>query len=198
MLTDATKAKEDVIVYDGTGRHEAVSTALHLAEMGRSVQFVCIDDNIAAEMAYSDRVVYRKRFNLNGVKILRDNAIRSVRRQGNGLVATFRSDLTGVETELSAAQVIVEYGTAPVDEVFNALRERSANRGITDIEALMKAQPQPCDRRQQLRPASHRRRGDQPQRLQRDLRRLPSRNRDLIGAVARNAISSSRPDDGRL
>jgi 2,4-dienoyl-CoA reductase-like NADH-dependent reductase (Old Yellow Enzyme family) len=144
VLTDATKAKEDVIVYDGTGRHEAVSTALHLAELGRSVQFVCIDDNIAAEMAYSERVVYRKRFNLNGVKILRDNAIRSVRRQGNGLVATFRSDLTGVETELTAAQVIVEYGTAPVDEVFNALRERSANRGITDIEALMKAQPQPA------------------------------------------------------
>jgi 2,4-dienoyl-CoA reductase-like NADH-dependent reductase (Old Yellow Enzyme family)/thioredoxin reductase len=144
VLTDATKAKEDVIVYDGTGRHEAVSTALHLAELGRSVQFVSIDDNIAAEMAYSERVVYRKRFNLNGVKILCDNAIVGVRRQGNGFVATFRNELTGVQTELTAAQVIVEYGTAPVDEVFNALRERSANRGITDIEALMKAQPQPA------------------------------------------------------
>lgn len=142
VLADPTKAKDDVIVYDGTGRHEAVSTALHLAEQGRKVRFVCIDDNMATEMAYSERAVYRKRFGLNGIDILRDNAIRHVRRRGNGLVATFRNELTGTETELTAAQVIVEYGTAPVNDVFEALRMRSANKGVTDIEAMMSRMPQ--------------------------------------------------------
>src|SRR5712692_3834830 len=60
VLADSTRAKADVIVYDGTGRHEAVSCALHLAENGRDVQFVTIDDNVGLEMEYSARVVYRK------------------------------------------------------------------------------------------------------------------------------------------
>ena len=47
VLADAARVKEDVIVFDGTGRHAAVSCALHLAEHGRNVQFVTLDDNIA-------------------------------------------------------------------------------------------------------------------------------------------------------
>ena len=142
VLENASAAKDDVIVYDGMGRHQAVSCALHLAELGRSVQFVTLDDLAGAEMEYNARVVYRKRFAKNGVRTLADHSLVRVRPRNNRLVATFKHELTGDETELEAAQVVVEHGTVPVDDAFTALSPRSGNRGITDIDALLAGRPQ--------------------------------------------------------
>jgi 2,4-dienoyl-CoA reductase-like NADH-dependent reductase (Old Yellow Enzyme family)/thioredoxin reductase len=142
VLADATRAKEEVIVYDGTGRHEAVSCALHLAEHGRDVRFVTLDDNMGLEMEYSARVVYRKRFAQNGVRTTVDHQLVKVRPIGNQLVATFRHELTGTEMDMTAAQIVAEHGTVPVDEVFHALRGGSANDGVTDLNALLAGKPQ--------------------------------------------------------
>jgi 2,4-dienoyl-CoA reductase-like NADH-dependent reductase (Old Yellow Enzyme family) len=142
MLVDASQAKDDVLVYDGTGRHQAVSCALHLAEHGREVQFVTIDEYVAMEMEYPSRTVYRKRFAENGARVTTDNALLRVRKSGNRLIATFRHELTGVTTDLSASQIVIEHGTVPVNDVFDALRADSANDGVTDIEALLERRPQ--------------------------------------------------------
>ncbi len=63
-------------------------------------------------------------------------------RSGNQLVATFRHELTGTEMELRASQVVIEHGTVPVDELFNALRGSSVNDGITDLSPLLAGRPQ--------------------------------------------------------
>jgi 2,4-dienoyl-CoA reductase-like NADH-dependent reductase (Old Yellow Enzyme family) len=146
VLSDGSPARNDVIVYDGTGRHQAVSCALHLAEHGSNVQFVTIDDNVGLEMEYSARVVYRKRFAQNGVRSLIDHQLVSVQKQGNQLLARFRHELTGAHTDLAASQVVIERGTVPVDEMFHALRAGSANDGITDIDALLAREKQPVAR----------------------------------------------------
>ena len=85
MLSDATQAKDDVLVYDGTGRHQAVSCALHLAEQGRAVQFATIDEYVGMEMEYPSRTIYRKRFAENGVAVTTDSVLVRVRRSGNRL-----------------------------------------------------------------------------------------------------------------
>jgi thioredoxin reductase len=137
VLENAASAKDDVLVYDGMGRHQAVSCALHLAEHGRTVQFVTLDDTVGAEMEYNSRVVYRKRFAKHGVRSTIDQCLIGVRPAGNRLVATFRSELTGERMELEAAQVVVERGTVPVDEVFSALRTEACNGGVTDMDRLL-------------------------------------------------------------
>ena len=142
VLANATSAKDDVLVYDGMGRHQAASCALHLAEHGRTVQFVTLDDMVGAEMEYNSRVVYRKRFAQHAVRVTIDYALLHVRPVGNRLVATFKHELTGEILELSAAQVIVEHGTVPVDEVFAGLRPASSNGGVTDIDRLLAGAPQ--------------------------------------------------------
>jgi hypothetical protein len=120
-----------------------VSCALHLAEQGRAVQFACLDDNVALEMEYSSRVIYRKRFAERGVRVHVDQQLVGVERRGNRLAATFRHELTGARLELEASQVVVENGTTPASELFDALRGGSRNDGITDIEALLARRPQP-------------------------------------------------------
>ena len=137
LLENAAEAREDVLVYDAMGRHQAVSCALHLAELGRTVQFVTIDDLVGAEMEYNARVVYRKRFVQRGIRTHADHALVRVRQDGNALAATFRHELTGVLMELRASQVVIERGTSAVDEVFTALRPGAVNRGITDLDALL-------------------------------------------------------------
>jgi len=42
-----------------------------------------------------------------------------------------------------ADQIIVEHGTAPVDELFHALRGQSLNDGVTDLDALLSGRAQP-------------------------------------------------------
>jgi pyruvate/2-oxoglutarate dehydrogenase complex dihydrolipoamide dehydrogenase (E3) component len=142
VLAGDAQAKDSAIVYDGTGRHAGVSCALHMAEQGWRVQFVTIDDNMGVEMPYPDRVIYRKRFVQNEVRITTDNVLVRVQRDGNQLLATFRHELTGGEMQLRASQVIVEHGTVPVDDLYHALRARSLNDGVTDIDALLAGRPQ--------------------------------------------------------
>jgi 2,4-dienoyl-CoA reductase-like NADH-dependent reductase (Old Yellow Enzyme family) len=142
VLADPSRAKDDVILYDGTGRHEAVSCALHLAEGGRQVRFVTIEEHLAPEMAYTDRAIYRKQLAERRIPVIFEHALVRVRPEGNRLVASFRSDLTGELLEMAAAEVVVEHGTVPADEVFHALRPRSANDGVTDLDALLAGRPQ--------------------------------------------------------
>jgi 2,4-dienoyl-CoA reductase-like NADH-dependent reductase (Old Yellow Enzyme family)/thioredoxin reductase len=142
VLENPGSAKDDVLIYDGIGRHQAVSCALHLAEHGRTVQFVTIDDMLGAEMEYNSRVVYRKRFAKHAIRITADHALQAVHPAGNRLVATFKSELTGEALDLSAAQIIVEHGTTPVDDVFTTLRDASCNNGTTDMDRLIAGEPQ--------------------------------------------------------
>ena len=142
MLGDANQIKDDVLVYDGTGRHEAVSCALHLAERGSHVKFVTIDNMMALEMAYHERVIYRKRFAQNQIEVVTDSQLTRVGNAGNRLVASFRNELTGEESELTASQVVIERGTVPVDGLYQALRARSVNDGVTDVEALLNGRAQ--------------------------------------------------------
>ena len=160
-------------VYDGTGRHQAVSCALHLAELGREVQFVTIDEYVGIEMEYPSRTIYRKRFAQHGVRVTTDNTLQRVRQAGNRLVATFRHELTGATMDLSASQVVIEHGTVPVTEPFDALRGASANDGVTDIDALLQRRPQLASppRGGTFELHRDRRRRHQPQCARRGLRR---------------------------
>jgi 2,4-dienoyl-CoA reductase-like NADH-dependent reductase (Old Yellow Enzyme family) len=143
VLSDEVPAKSDVLIWDQMGRHQAVSAALHLAEKGHSVQFVTIDDNVGLAMEYNARVVYRKRFAQNGVKVTLDQTLVAVRPAGNQLEAVFRHELTGAITAQTAAQVLIERGTMPLTEVYDALRPGSANDGQTEHEALLAGRRQP-------------------------------------------------------
>lgn len=143
ILSGEVQAATNVLVVDGTGRHEGVSCADYIASKGSQVTFAMIDDRPAAELGYAERPVYRKELYKRGVKVLPDLALMSVTRNGNQLTATFRNDLTDDKTELTTDQVVIEYGTLPVDELFEELKASSVNAGVTDIDALLATTPQP-------------------------------------------------------
>jgi 2,4-dienoyl-CoA reductase-like NADH-dependent reductase (Old Yellow Enzyme family) len=134
---------EDILIFDGTGRHEALSCADHLAAPGRKIVLVSRDNAIAAEMGYAERVIYRKRLYERGIDIVVDHRLAKVDRAGNKLTAVLVNELTCEISERQAGQIVIEHGTVPVDDVYRELRAQSRNDGVTDIRALIAGRPQP-------------------------------------------------------
>ena len=145
LLSGDTKAMQRVLVYDGTGRHEAVSCAQQLAADGADITFVTLDDRVAAELGYAERPVHRKKLYEHKVEVLHDLMLLNVRRNGNHLLASFRNDLTDEIIDLETDQVVVERGTYPLDAIYQELKSDAVNHGVTDIDALINALPQPFE-----------------------------------------------------
>jgi hypothetical protein len=142
LLTGVVPAKDDVLVYDGTGRQAAISCALHLARLGRSVSLATADDTLAMETPYPDRVGFRKRASELGVRVSTDVRLVRAARRGSDILAVLRHELTGAEIEVCAGQLVVEHGTMPMDDAYNELRARSSNDGVTDIALMTGAHAQ--------------------------------------------------------
>lgn len=136
LLSGAVAPGEDVLVVDGAGRHVALTAAEFCQRAGAKVAFASIDETLAQEQAYSERVIWRRWARETNLQIRFEEMLVAVEQDGNQLVATLRSELTGEETELRAGQVVYDYGTIPADEVYQALRAASRNNGVTDLEAL--------------------------------------------------------------
>ncbi len=143
LLGGDVQPADQVLVWDGTGRHEAPSCADWLADKGAAVTLATIDDRLGAELGYAERPVHRKRLYQQGVQVLHDLALQSVERHGNRLLAKLRNDLTDEICEIETEQVVVESGTRPADELFHHMRAGSVNDGVTDIDALINGRAQP-------------------------------------------------------
>lgn len=132
-----------VLVWDGTGRHPAPMAARVAQDAGAEVIYATIDATLAQDLTYAETTRWRTEFFRMGLAPLTDRRLVSVARDANRLTATLLNELTHQTTQLSVDQVIVDMGTIPDNELFEALRGGSDNDGITDIDALIHLRPQP-------------------------------------------------------
>jgi 2,4-dienoyl-CoA reductase-like NADH-dependent reductase (Old Yellow Enzyme family)/thioredoxin reductase len=145
VLTGSVPLGEEIIVYDGTGRHAAPLAAEHIAMAGRQVSIVALDSQLALEMTYAERVLWKKRIYELGIELTFDHRLRRIEKRDNRLLAIFANEMTDTEVERYCDQVIIEHGTVPMVELFDELRSRAANDGVTDIDALLTISPQPLN-----------------------------------------------------
>ena len=144
ILTGAVRSGEEIIVYDGTGRHPAPQCAEYLALAGQRVSLVSIDGFLAAELTYTERAIWKKRGYELDIAMRFDHRLTRIARDGNRMTAHFVNEVTGAAFEQSADQIAVERGTVPADALYGELRAQSANDGVTDIERLLAGRPQPA------------------------------------------------------
>ena len=142
LLTGQVPIENDVIVYDGTGRHVGPLCAEKITSAGYVATLVGIDGLLAPELVYSERGVWRRQIFEQGVETLFDHRLTSVSREDEGLRACFTCELNGSETVRYTEQMVVEVGTQPVDELYQQLRSDSINDGVTDIDALLSGSSQ--------------------------------------------------------
>lgn len=144
VLSGQVTLSGEVLIFDGTGRHPGPLAAERAAEAGARVVYVSIDAMLAEELTYSERIRWKQTFLKLGIQPISETRLISVERQDNRLLVRFVSDLSREVTTVMVDHVVVEQGSIPMAEVYDQLRAGSRNNGVTDLEAMVKAAPQPC------------------------------------------------------
>ena len=111
----------------------------------RQVSIIALDSQLAPEMTYAERVVWKKRVYELGIELTFDHRLRRIEKRDNRLLAIFANEMTDTEVERHCDQVVIEHGTVPMVELFDELRSRATNDGVTDIDALLANSPQPLN-----------------------------------------------------
>ena len=137
ILSGAVAPASRVLVFDDNGGHQAMQTAELLAESGSAVEMVSPERYFAPEMGGMNHTLYAAAFHKLGVRITINARLLSVRCEGNALRATIGSDHGPERYERMVDQVVVEHGTLPPTELYEALRPTSRNLGEVDYTALL-------------------------------------------------------------
>jgi NADPH-dependent 2,4-dienoyl-CoA reductase/sulfur reductase-like enzyme len=142
ILSGDAKPGAEVLLFDDNGAHPGLQAAELLAEAGARLEIVTPERYFAPDVGGLNHVPYARCFQAHGVRITIARRLRAVRREGNRLAAEVGSDYGAMTETRLVDQVVVEHGTLPLDELYLALKERSANRGEVDYPALIAGRPQ--------------------------------------------------------
>ena len=142
VLTGAVELSGSVLLYDEMGQHNAASTAEQIARRGALLEMVTHDRWIAAEVGTTNQPIHYRELYKLGVIMTPNMELAEIYPEGNRLVAVLRNTMTGAEEERIVDHIVVEHGTLPVDGLYFGLKDGAANRGVTDLEALIAGQPQ--------------------------------------------------------
>ncbi|MGA0714183.1 MAG: FAD-dependent oxidoreductase [Gemmobacter sp.] len=145
ILAAPPEAGRSVLIHDEAGGHQAVSLAEFLARRGLAVELATPDRQIGRDLGGSSYPVYLGNLARAGVTLSPDRRLAAVRRSGNGFEAVLAHEYGGPEVVRRVDLVVAECGTEPVTDLFAALKPLAANRGVTDLAALLAAGPQPAE-----------------------------------------------------
>ncbi|MCS0497620.1 NADH:flavin oxidoreductase [Ancylobacter sp. MQZ15Z-1] len=142
VLTGRVEPTGSVLVYDEIGGHNAASTAEVLARSGCLVEVATHDRMVAEEVGTTNQPIHLRELYRLGVVMTPNMELIEIYPEGNRLVAALRNTMTDAEEERVVDRVVVDYGTLPVEGLFEALRGKSVNDGETDLDALVAGRPQ--------------------------------------------------------
>ena len=142
-LTDPPEAGRHVLILDAVGGHQAVSLAEFLARRGCHVELCTPDRLVGRELGGSSYPIYLGNLARAGVVLTTSTTLAGVVRSGNRLLAQLTHEYGGPGQTREVDLVVAECGTEPIPGLFEALKPRSVNRGVTDLQATIRAVPQP-------------------------------------------------------
>ncbi len=113
-----------------------------LADKGANVELAFRGHQAAQNSGYCNYPIYLKHFYEKGIVLTPDRRLEKVEQIGQQLRSTFQNELTGQEEVRLTDQVVVEHGTVPLDDLYEALKAESGNNGHVDMDRLLTGQPQ--------------------------------------------------------
>ncbi|MBS7545247.1 NADH:flavin oxidoreductase [Ancylobacter oerskovii] len=142
VLAGRVEPSGSVLLYDEIGGHNAASTAEVLARKGCLVEMATHDLQIGQEVGTTNKPIHLRELYKAGVILSPNMELIEIYPEGNRLVAALRNTMTDAEEERVVDHVVVDYGTLPVEGLFQSLRAGSVNDGETDLDALVAGRPQ--------------------------------------------------------
>jgi N-methyl-L-proline demethylase len=132
----------DVLIYDESGDHPGLMAAEAAARAGARVEVMTPDRVFAPDIMGMNLVPYMRALQEREVLFTVTRRLLGVTRAGNRLRATIGTDYSKYRSEKEYDQVVVNYGTLPLDDLYFDLRPASVNGGAVDQMALIEGRPQ--------------------------------------------------------
>ena len=142
VIAGDAKCAGDVLIYDESGDHPALQAAEIAAEAGATVEVMTPDRVFAPDIMAMNLVPYMRSLQPKGVRFTVTERLLDIARDGNRLRVTLGTDYSDYTREATYDQVVVNYGTLPMADLYFDLKETSVNRGEVDQAALIEGRPQ--------------------------------------------------------
>jgi 2,4-dienoyl-CoA reductase-like NADH-dependent reductase (Old Yellow Enzyme family)/thioredoxin reductase len=137
ILSGDVKPAKEVLLFDDNGAHPGMQAAEAIAEAGSKLEIVTPERFFAPEIGGLNHVPYAESFQSHGVRITILRRLTAVTRAGNRLEAVIGSDFGDYVETREVDQVVVEHGTMPNAELYEALKPDSVNRGEIDYKSFI-------------------------------------------------------------
>lgn len=142
LISGDVKPGQDVLIHDESGDHPGLMAAEVAANAGARVEVMTPDRVFAPDIMAMNLVPYMRALQDKDVTFTVTRRLKDVARDGNRLRATIGTDYSAHSYSKNYDQIVVNYGTMPLDDLYFALRPLSRNRGEVDHDALISGQPQ--------------------------------------------------------
>jgi 2,4-dienoyl-CoA reductase-like NADH-dependent reductase (Old Yellow Enzyme family)/thioredoxin reductase len=142
IISGDVKPGQNVLIYDESGDHPGLMAAEVAANAGASVEVMTPDRVFAPDIMAMNLVPYMRSLQDKDVTFTVTRRLLDVTREGNRLKAKIGTDYSKFTSEKTYDQVVVNYGTLPLDDLYFALKPLSRNLGEVDHDALIAGRPQ--------------------------------------------------------
>jgi 2,4-dienoyl-CoA reductase-like NADH-dependent reductase (Old Yellow Enzyme family)/thioredoxin reductase len=142
ILSGEVKPGRQVLLFDDAGDHVALQAAELIAASGAKLEIMTPDRSFAPEVMAMNLVPYMRSLQQQDVTFTVSYRLKSVRGDGQQLLASIGSDYSSLALERRVDQVVINHGTRPLDELYLELKPLSSNQGAVDYTALLAGQPQ--------------------------------------------------------
>lgn len=142
LISGDIKPGQNVLIFDGCGDHAALQAAEVVAEAGGQVEIMTSDRSFSPEVMAMNLVPYMRSLQEKGAKFTVTYRLKDVTKEGNKLRAHIGTDYSDYVYEQDYDQVVINYGTIPLDDLYHNLKPYSSNEGEVDYHALIKGEKQ--------------------------------------------------------
>ena len=146
LISGDVKPADHVLIYDESGDHPAMQAAEVAAFAGSKVEIMTPDRIFAPDIMAMNLTPYMRALQDKDVTFTVTRRLLGVAKDGNKVTATIGTDYSDHSYEATYDQVVVNYGTMPLDELYHELRPQSSNQGAVDYDALIAGQEQTIER----------------------------------------------------
>ena len=146
LIAGDVKPSDHVLIYDESGDHPALQAAEVAAFAGSKVEIMTPDRSFAPDVMAMNLTPYMRSLQDKDVTFTVTRRLLNVERTGNKLAATVGTDYSDHTYQMEYDQVVVNYGTMPLDDLYFDLKPMSSNGGAVDYEDLIDGKPQQISR----------------------------------------------------
>ncbi|AXT34840.1 N-methylproline demethylase [Phaeobacter sp. LSS9] len=132
-----------VLIYDESGDHPALQAAEVAAAAGATVEVMTPDRVFAPNVMAMNLVPYMRSLQERDVSFTVARRLLAVEKEGNRLRALLGTDYSAHHSSKQYDQIVLNYGTLPLDDLYFDLKLLSVNGGEVDYDALIAGRSQP-------------------------------------------------------